>query len=83
MTIGRCWANRSDLVRRLKAIEGKAFLRSDECRSDNDALEETAAVIDGLESPPGMELLATVDWMVDDRLLGLAIDRLTTAQIEK
>jgi hypothetical protein len=42
-----------------------------------------AAVIGGFESPPGMELLATVDWMVDDRLLGLAIDRLTTAQIEK
>jgi hypothetical protein len=66
-----------------KRSKVKAFLRSDECRSDNDALEETAAVIDGLESPPGMELLATVDWMVDDRLLGLAIDRLTTAQIEK
>jgi hypothetical protein len=66
-----------------KRSKVEAFLRSDECRSYNDALEETAAVIDGLESPPGMELLATVDWMVDDRLLGLAIDRLTTAQIEK
>ena len=91
-------------------------MRSEECRSYHDALEETAAVIDGFESPLGMELLATVDWMVaekhceltleavkdglarwpgghaaarrkqklfDDRLLGLAIDRLTTAQLAK
>lgn len=41
----------------------EAFLQSEECRTYNDALEETAAVIDGFESPLGMELLATVDWM--------------------
>lgn len=73
------------------------------------ALEETSEIIDGFESPLGMELLATVDWLTfkdgceftvpairtalavwpggksaarrknklfDDRLLGLAIDRL-------
>lgn len=74
------------------------------------ALERTAAIIDGFESPLGMELLATVDWLLveggadpdsasvrdalgkwpggktaaarkhrlfDDRMLGLALDRLT------
>ena len=74
------------------------------------APEHTAKVIDGFESPLGMELLATVDWLItegqclptvesvraglagwpgggrtavkrkqklfDDRLLGLAVDRL-------
>jgi O-acetyl-ADP-ribose deacetylase (regulator of RNase III) len=74
------------------------------------ALEKTSAVIDGFESPLGMELLATVDWLLlngvesrpasvrdglsrwpggatagqrkrrlfDDRLLGLALGRLTS-----
>jgi hypothetical protein len=28
------------------------------------ALERTAAIIDGFESPLGLELLATVDWLV-------------------
>jgi O-acetyl-ADP-ribose deacetylase (regulator of RNase III) len=91
-----------------------AFLQSEEGIPYHDALEETAAVIDGFESPLGMELLATVDWMVaekhcgltlesvkdglarwpggqaaarrketlfDNRLLGLAIDRLTAARL--
>jgi hypothetical protein len=32
------------------------------------ALAETTAIIDGFESPLGMELLATVDWLlVDER----------------
>ncbi len=35
--------------------EGKAYLS---------ALEETASLIDGFESPFGMELLATVDWLL-------------------
>lgn len=92
----------------------EAFLQSEECTPYHDALEETAAVIDGFESPLGMELLATVDWMAaerhcelaleevkgglsrwpggqeaarrkqklfDDRLLGLAIDRLKAAKL--
>lgn len=41
----------------------EAFLQSEECLPYHDALEETAAVVDGFESPLGMELLATVDWM--------------------
>jgi len=86
------------------------FLDSAECRPYRESLEDTATVIDGFESPLGMELLATVDWIIsemrtepslgavkealrhwpggtsaarrkqklfDDRLLTLAIDRLT------
>ena len=92
------------------------YLDSDECRAYGPALDETADVIDGFESPLGMELLATVDWIVsemkceasltgvkqglgrwpggataarrkrklfDDRMLGLAIDRLTTVGFAK
>jgi O-acetyl-ADP-ribose deacetylase (regulator of RNase III) len=109
-------AGPADLIRfeDSKRSSLKAFLQSDKCLSYRDALEETAAVIDGFESPLGMELLATVDWMeaeahceltlvsvkdgltrwpggqtaarrkmklFDDRLLGLAIDRLTMAKL--
>jgi O-acetyl-ADP-ribose deacetylase (regulator of RNase III) len=41
----------------------QAFLRS-ESREYLPALEKTSAIIDGFESPYGMELLATVDWLV-------------------
>jgi hypothetical protein len=30
-------------------------------------LEGTAAIIDGFESPLGMELLSTVDWLLSER----------------
>lgn len=40
-----------------------AFLNS-EARSFADALEETCTIIDGFESPLGLELLATVDWLL-------------------
>lgn len=40
-----------------------AYLHS-EAKSYLPALEEAAAIIDGFESPYGMELLATVDWLV-------------------
>ena len=86
-----------------------AYLRS-EAKAYAPALEDTAALIDGFESPFGMELLATVDWLLtkekvaptvqaireglrgwrggadaamrkdrlfDDRVLGIALDRLT------
>lgn len=92
----------------------EAFLESVQCLQYHEALEETAAVIDGFESPLGMELLATVDWMstetrcdlalapikegltrwpgsqaaarrkqklFDDRLLQLAIERLSEANL--
>lgn len=41
----------------------QAFLRS-EGKDYAAALENTAALIDGFESPFGMELLATVDWLL-------------------
>jgi O-acetyl-ADP-ribose deacetylase (regulator of RNase III) len=85
------------------------YLQSADCRSYLPALESTEALIDGFQSPLGLEALATVDWLVnrqgcdpnlealkeglhrwpaaagaaerklrifDDRLLGLALDRL-------
>lgn len=41
----------------------QAYLRT-EAKEYLPALESTAAVIDGFESPYGMELLATVDWLL-------------------
>lgn len=41
----------------------QAYLKS-EAKPYTDALEHTAALIDGFESPFGMELLATVDWLL-------------------
>ena len=41
----------------------QAYLQS-EAKAYASALEETAALIDGFESPFGMELLATVDWLL-------------------
>lgn len=91
-------SRRERLAGFLKSPEGGRFLP---------ALEEATAVIEGFESPLGMELLATVDWLLhekgieptveavragldrwpkwagrkkrifDDRLLALALDRLT------
>jgi hypothetical protein len=41
----------------------QTYLRS-EAKAYTQALEFTAALIDGFESPFGMELLATVDWLL-------------------
>jgi len=41
----------------------QAYLKS-EAKAYAQALEHTAALIDGFESPFGMELLATVDWLL-------------------
>lgn len=40
------------------------YLKSDEVKPYVKALEETSKLIDGFESPLGMELLATVDWVL-------------------
>jgi O-acetyl-ADP-ribose deacetylase (regulator of RNase III) len=48
--------------------ERKAFVQTylkSEAKAYTQALESTAALIDGFESPFGMELLATVDWLLD------------------
>ena len=46
---------RKDVVQAYLKSEGKAYAP---------ALEDTAALIDGFESPFGIELLATVDWLL-------------------
>jgi hypothetical protein len=86
------------------------YLKQSEQRPLQEVLDRTAALIDGFESPLGMELLATVDWLIqreqceatlpairaglarwpagpaaverklrlfNDRLIGLALERLT------
>jgi O-acetyl-ADP-ribose deacetylase (regulator of RNase III) len=42
-----------------------AFLTTHDAKAYRPALEATSALIDGLESPLGMELLSTVDWLID------------------
>jgi hypothetical protein len=91
----------------------EAFLATEEAADFLPALERTSAVIDGFESPLGMELLATVDWLLlrgaepttssirenlahwpggraagqrkrklfDDRLVSLAVERLTVSAL--
>jgi O-acetyl-ADP-ribose deacetylase (regulator of RNase III) len=44
-----------------------AYLQEPEARQYLPALERTAAIIDGFESPLGMELLATVDWLLSQK----------------
>jgi hypothetical protein len=41
-----------------------AYLTSPEAKPFRTALEATAQIIDGFESPLGLELLATVDWLL-------------------
>ena len=57
--LDRIWFNDSkkDIVR--------AYLDSGEGKEYAEVLEWTSVVIDGFESPLGMELLATVDWLVE------------------
>jgi hypothetical protein len=40
------------------------YLKSKAARDYLEALEKTSALIDGYQSPLGMELLATVDWLI-------------------
>ena len=48
-----------------KADSIREFLFSGAARKYLPALERTAEVIDGFESPLGMELLGTVDWLLN------------------
>ncbi len=43
----------------------QTYLKGAEAKPYTEALETTAMLIDGFESPFGMELLATVDWLLD------------------
>lgn len=40
------------------------YLKSNEANVFQEVLERTSALIDGFQSPLGMELLATVDWLI-------------------
>lgn len=42
----------------------RAYLRTGEAKSYRQALESVSEIIDGFESPLGMELLASVDWLL-------------------
>ena len=50
-----------------------AYLGSGDAKAFLPALEATAKLIDGFESPLGMELLATIDWLIQND--GVAADR--------
>lgn len=43
-----------------------AYLTSPDVKEFRQALEKTSELIDGFESPLGMELLSTVDWLVNE-----------------
>jgi hypothetical protein len=53
-----------------------AYLNS-EARSYAAALDKTAALIDGFESPFGMELLATVDWLITKEAIPATVKDVT------
>lgn len=57
-------AKRDKIATYLKSGDAKVFLP---------ALEATAELIDGFESPLGMELLATIDWLIEED--GVAANR--------
>jgi O-acetyl-ADP-ribose deacetylase (regulator of RNase III) len=96
-----------------KKAHVQTYLKSAAAEPYAEALASTSELIDGFESPLGMELLATVDWLIfkegcaadldaiksclkhwpggakaaqrkqklfDDRLLGLALERLSVRQ---
>lgn len=44
-----------------------AYLRTGEAKQFFDALEKTSELIDGFESPMGMEVLSTVDWLIHEK----------------
>lgn len=52
----------------------QAYLNSGEGKKFSRALEWASATIDGFESPLGMELLATVDWMIQNDEIELTVE---------
>ncbi|MBI4568169.1 MAG: macro domain-containing protein [Planctomycetes bacterium] len=57
----------------------EAFFRSDEGKPFFPALEKTVGIIDGFESPLGLELLATVDWLLEMRNCDPTVPAIRTA----
>lgn len=62
-----------------RANDLASYLASDEARPYANALEATAALIDGFESPFGMELLATVDWLLARERVAPEVDEVEAA----
>lgn len=56
-----------------------AFLTSPDAKIYRPALEATTELIDGLESPFGMELLATVDWLIHHEGIAPKVDAIREA----
>lgn len=56
-----------------------AYLKSGEAKPYLAALEQTADLIDGFQSPLGMELLATVDWLLQREHAEPSVDGLRKA----
>ncbi len=54
----------------------RSYLEGDETRRFGPALEWTASLIDGFESPFGLELLATVDWLLHEEHVEPTVDAL-------
>jgi O-acetyl-ADP-ribose deacetylase (regulator of RNase III) len=56
-----------------------AYLTTPDAKRYVSALDATSELIDGFESPFGMELLATVDWMIANKLAELNTQSLRSA----
>ena len=56
-----------------------AFLTTPEAKVYRSALETTARTIDGFESPHGMELLTTVDWLLHHGLAKSSVSSVKAA----
>ncbi len=55
-----------------------AYLKSGEMKPYLGALEETASLIDGFESPFGLELLASLDWLLTREGYGPSVESIRT-----
>lgn len=62
-----------------RAAEVASYLAGGDARPYRAALESTASLIDGFESPYGMELLATVDWLLAREHVSASLDDLEEA----
>lgn len=57
----------------------QAYLNGPEAEPFRPALEKTAEIIDGFESPLGMELLSTVDWLLSGRRCEATVEAIIAA----
>jgi hypothetical protein len=62
-----------------KKRELESFLQTETREEYRDALDQATKVIDGFESPFGMELLSTVDWLINSGKAKPKIDSLKAA----